>query len=444
MTIIGRIVAFLIVLGIIVLVHEFGHYLSARLTRTRVEVFSFGFGKRIFGRKVGATDFRVSLIPLGGYVRLAGEEDMDPGSARPDEFLSKNRGQRFLIMVMGAVMNMVLAVMLITITHLAGIETDAYKLDPPVIGWVEPGSPAEKAGILPGDRIERIGAHDTATWKDLELAIGTNPRESLKVEFQRGQELRSTRIVIASISELELGYAGLYWNLPVIVQTLAPKYPAAQAGLREGDRIVAVNGEPVPNYFAFRALLRKSAGRPLPLHIRRGGEELDRTVVPVTEDGVGVIGFTVAIQSRKVRYGLWESFTGSLRESRRLMFLTVTSLHKMVRGRISAKQLSGPIEIAKFSQAAMQSGTSSFLMLLAFISLQLGFINLLPVPGLDGGHLLILGVETVIRRDLPARLKNALIYAGLMLLILLMVFVVGNDIAKTLPNGWSSILPFLK
>ncbi|HNX98910.1 MAG TPA: site-2 protease family protein, partial [Candidatus Aminicenantes bacterium] len=164
MTIIGRIVAFLIVLGVIVLVHEFGHYLAARLTHTRVEVFSFGFGKRLFGKRVGATDFRISLIPLGGYVRLAGEEDQDPDQARSDEFLSKNRGQRFLIMVMGAVMNMVLAVILITITHLGGIETDAYKLDPPVIGWVEPGSPAEKAGIQPGDRIERIGAHDTATW----------------------------------------------------------------------------------------------------------------------------------------------------------------------------------------------------------------------------------------------------------------------------------------
>ncbi len=441
---IGRIFAFLIVLGVIVLVHEFGHFLAARLTRTRVEVFSFGFGKRLFGRKFGDTDFRVSLIPLVGYVRLAGEEDQEPGQARADEFLSKNRGQRFLIMVMGAVMNMVLAVILITITHLGGIETDAYKLEPPVIGWVEPGSPAEKAGIRPGDRIERVGAHETNTWKELELAIGTNPKETLEVKYRRDGQPATTRLAITSTSELELGYAGLYWNLPVKIQTLAAQYPAKQAGLQEGDRIVAVNGEPVPNYFAFRALLRQSAGRPLPMRIVRGSQELDKTVVPVDEDGVGVIGFTVAIDSRRVRYGLWGAFTGSLRESRRLMFLTVTSLQKMVRGKISAKQLSGPIEIAKYSQVALQSGASSFLMLLAFISLQLGFINLLPVPGLDGGHLLILGVETVFRRDLPARLKNALVYAGLSLLILLMVFVVGNDIAKTLPQGWKSIIPFLK
>lgn len=441
---IGRIVAFLIVLGVIVLVHEFGHFLAARLTRTRVEVFSFGFGKRLFGRKFGDTDFRVSLIPLGGYVRMAGEEDTDTTTAKPGEFLSKTRGQRFLIMVMGAVMNMILAVVLIAITHLGGIEVDAYKMDPPVIGWVEPGSPAEQAGLRAGDLIERVGSQDTATWKDLELMVGTNAKETLPVRYRRGGQALETRLAIISTSELELGYSGLYWNLPVEIKTVAPQYPAALAGLREGDLITAVNGEPVPNYFAFRALLRKSPGRPLPLHVRRGGQEFDRTLVPVAEDGAGVIGFTVAIQSKIVRYGLWDSLKGSIRESRRLMFLTVTSFQKMIRGKISAKHLSGPIEIAKFSGAALKSGASSFLMLLAFISLQLGFINLLPVPGLDGGHIFILAIESVIRRDLPGKLKNVLVYAGLSMLILLMVFVVGNDIAKTLPHGWKSIIPFLK
>ena len=230
-----RVAAFLIVLGINVLVHELGHFIAAKLMKIRVEVFSFGFGKRLFGRKIGQTDFRVSLFPVGGYVRLAGEEESDPDNPKPDEFLSKNRAQKIFTLALGPAMNLLLAVALIAVINMAGVEIESYKLEKPVIGYVEKNSPAEKAGLQRGDLILAIKQKTIADWKELEIVIGTNPKENLSIDFLRDGSRRSTHVKVGALSKYELGYAGIYWNLPAEVETVVDNYPAQKAGLVKGD-----------------------------------------------------------------------------------------------------------------------------------------------------------------------------------------------------------------
>lgn len=443
MNVVYQFLTFLVVLGIIVLVHELGHYVAARLMKIRVEVFSFGFGKRLFGRRIGDTDFRVSLVPVGGYVRMAGEEDYDPAHAAPDQFMAKNRAQKIFTLLMGPLMNLVLALLLIAAVNMGGVEVDAYRLDPPVIGYVAKGSPAEAAGLLPGDLLLAINGRATPTWKEAEILVGSNPKESLRLDFRRGGQARRTELKVASSTRNEIGYAGFYWPLPAEIDRVAPGYPAAKAGLRPGDVITAVDGRPVASYFELADLTRAAPGREIRLDYRRGGQERSLRLTPVAEDGVGLIGFNVRIASKRVQYGPLAAFANSFQEAGRLIRLTFDAFRKIAQRKISVKSIGGPIEIARVSQQALASGLPNFFMLVAFISLQLGIVNLFPIPGLDGGHLLIFLVEAAIRRDLNAKLKTVLLYAGFAFLLALMAFVVFNDIAKTLPNGWRSLLPFL-
>ena len=434
---------FLAVLGIIVLVHELGHYIAARLMKIRVEVFSFGFGKRLFGKKIGDTDFRVSLVPVGGYVRMAGEEDFDPKQSASDQFMAKNRAQKIFTLLMGPVMNLVLALFLIVAVNMGGVEVDSYKLEKPTIGYIEKGSPADKAGLLPGDLLLAIDGRQTPTWKEVEITVGTNPKQSLKVEFLRAGERRVSELNVVASTRYEIGYAGFYWQWPAVINQVAPGYPAIKAGLRPGDHITAVDGRPVATYFELANLIRSAPGKPLQLTYVRDGSTLTARLTPVTENGVGIIGFNVKFPTTKIDYGFAAAVKNSFQEAGRLTLLTFDAFRKLIQRKISVKSLSGPIEIARVSQQALESGFSNFFMLIAFISLQLGIVNLFPIPGLDGGHLLIFIIEAIIRRDLSMKLKNILVYAGFAFLISLMVFVLLNDIAKSLPNGWGSLLPFL-
>jgi regulator of sigma E protease len=444
MNVIYQFLTFLVVLGIIVLVHELGHYIAARLMKIRVEVFSFGFGKRLFGKKIGTTDFRVSLVPVGGYVRMAGEEEYDPQNPRPDEFMAKNRAQKIFTLLMGPVMNLLLALLLIVIVNMGGVETDSYKLEKPVIGYIAKDSPAEKSGLLPGDVLLAINGKKTPNWKEVEITIGTNPKESLQIDYLRNKALQTTRLKVATSSRYEIGYAGFYWQLPAVINDVAKGYPAGKAGLKPGDTIIAVNENPVANYFALADIIHRSPGKPLTLNYKRDGLLLAARLTPVAENGIGIIGFNVRIATTKIQYGLAAAVQNSFQEAGRLMFLTFDAFKKIIQRKISVKSFSGPIEIARVSQQALESGFSNFFMLIAFISLQLGIVNLFPIPGLDGGHLLIFTIEAIIRRDLNQKLKTILIYAGFAFLISLMVFIILNDIAKTLPNGWQSIFPFLR
>jgi regulator of sigma E protease len=424
MSIIYQFLTFLIVLGIIVLVHELGHYIAARLMKIRVEVFSFGFGKRLFGKKIGDTDFRVSLFPVGGYVRMAGEEEFDPEHPSPDQFMAKNRAQKIFTLLMGPIMNIVLAFVILTIINMNGVEKGKYGFESPQLGYVVKDSPAAKAGLQSGDLIVSINNKRIKNWEELEYITGTQVKDIFQIVYQRDDKQSQTHLTVSSQTKYNIGYAGWYYGFKSRISAIEQGSPAERAGLKPNDEIVAINQQPV-NFMQITDVIGVNANKQIELSILRLKNKLNLTVVPEMKNNRGRIGISLKPigPTMIVRYGFFRSLSES--------------------GKSLVNSFSGPIEIASVSQQALESGFSDFFMLIALISLQLGIINLFPIPGLDGGHLMIFTIEAIIRRDLNQKFKNILIYAGFAFLISLMVFIVLNDIAKTLPHGWQSLLPFL-
>jgi regulator of sigma E protease len=444
MNIIYQFLTLLFVLGIIVLVHEFGHYVAAGLMKIRVEVFSFGFGKRLFGKKIGATDFRVSLFPLGGYIRMAGDEEFDPEHPKPDEFMAKNRAQKIFTLLMGPFMNIVLAFVILTIINLNGVEKEQYRFESPRLGYVVKNSPAAKAGLRYGDLIVSINNQRIKNWEELEYMTHTRVKDFFQIVYQRGGRQSQTHLTVAAQPNYDIGYAGWIYGFKIRIDAIEAGSPAERAGLKPDDEIVAINQQPV-YFMQINDVIEVNANKQIELSILRLKKELNLTVVPEMKNNIGKIGVSLRPigPTMIVRYGFFRSLSESGKSLLNMTTILFQALRKMIVGKISVKSFSGPIEIARVSQQALVSGFANFFMLIAFISLQLGIVNLFPIPGLDGGHLLIFTIEAIIRRDLNQKLKTVLIYIGFSFLITLMVFVILNDIAKTLPQGWKSILPFL-
>ncbi len=443
MAFINTVLVFSIVLGIIVLVHEFGHFIAARLMGVRVEVFSFGFGKKIFGKKVGDTDFRISLFPLGGYIRMAGEEESDSKISKPYEFQSKNRAQKIFILLMGPLMNIVLALIILTVINLTGVEMEKYKSEPPVIGLIGEDSPASQAGLKVGDLILSINNKKISDWKNLEIVIGSNPDNDLNIQYKRGEKVFYTVLKVKSDNQYSIGDAGFYWKYRIMINSVKENSPAATGGIKPGDIIYSIDETDITP-FNITKIISENQDKPLKFKIKRGENFIEKTVIPAKNGEKVVIGVGLVQYSpvEKIEYGLFESIKKSVNDIIRLTALVFDAFRKMIIGKLSAKNLSGPIEIAKFAKRAFDSGFTDFFMLIAFISLQLGIVNLFPIPALDGGHLMIYSIEALTRKEFSVKVKNALINGGFLILLTLMAFVILNDIAKTLPNGWNSFLPF--
>jgi regulator of sigma E protease len=440
--ILGTILAFTVVFGILVFVHEFGHFFTAKLVGVRVEVFSFGYGKRLLGFKKGDTDYRISLIPMGGYVKLLGEGMFETGrELAPDDLMAKSRFQRFLIMVMGSVMNIVLAVVIVAFMNGVGVMVPEFQDEKPVIGWIEPGSPAERAGLRIDDEIVRIGGRQVRTWSDVEMAVGSKPDRLVPVEVLREGVPLAVDLRTESVTRYQMGYAGFRGKILTQVQMVMPDKPAEEAGLRAGDVILAIDGEPV-YFYQFIQVLEKSAGKELRFTVDRGGELLTLPVTPRREGSVGKIGISQVPKSVLRKYGFFASIGQSVRENLKNVFLIIRFIKELFTGEASTRQLGGPLEIANFSYAAFRMGWMALLGWIAVISLQLGVLNLFPIPVFDGGQIFVILVEAIIRRDLSPKARQVWMQLGFVIFVALIVFVVLNDIVKRLPNGWSSLLPF--
>jgi len=438
--ILGTILAFSIVFGILVFIHEFGHFFAAKLNRVRVEVFSWGYGKRLFGIKKGDTDYRVSIFPLGGFVRFSGEEAFDlKRELVPYDFMAKRRWQRFIIIFMGPLMNLVLAVVLFAFINLVGVTVSEYQSQAPVIGWIEPGSPAERADLQIDDEILSINEKKTKTWSEVELGVGTKPEKLLTLEIRRGDETLSVELMTEKRTRYEMGYAGFFGKILTQVALVVPGSPAEKGGMQPNDVILAINGEPV-YFYQFVEIIQKNAGNELEFLIEREGATQTLRITPRLEGKVGKIGIGQAPKSVIKKYGLFAAIHQSLKESIRLTFLVINFIKDLIIGEASARQLGGPIEIANISYAAFRMGFISMISWIAIISLQLGIINLFPIPVLDGGHLLVLLLEGITRRDFSLKVKQIVMQVGFAIFILLIVFAVLNDVTRRLPNGWESLL----
>jgi regulator of sigma E protease len=428
---------FVIVIGFMVLIHEFGHYAVAKLLGVRVEQFAIGFGKRLFGFRRGETDYRINALPFGGYVKMSGENPMDQHSDDPREFLNHPRWHRFLIAIAGPVMNILLAVVLLTAVYKVHYEHAAYMDQPAVVGWVEHGSPAEKQGVKPGDRIVQIDGVKNPTWEQVEIKQLLSANQPLNFAIQRGDQKIEGSVVPVAVTSSGAGSAGWSPDEPVIIGDLEPGMPAAKAGLKPQDKIISVDGQPVPSIQAMIESLQQTKNKPLQLEIQRASTTLNLTVVPVLADTPGAnekhyrLGFRNSYQTTVTKLSLPEAFSHSLADNKRYSVILLQLVGKLVQHKASLKTVSGPIGIAQQTGAAAQEkGWTPLLGLCAAISLNLGIFNLLPIPIMDGGVILLLFIESLMRRDISVTIKERIYQAAFVFLILFAAMVIYNDIYK--------------
>jgi regulator of sigma E protease len=427
---VNTILAFLFVLGVLVFVHELGHFVAARRLGVRVLTFSLGFGPKLLKVRRGDTEYCVSAIPLGGYVKMAGENPDDPRTGRPDEFLSKSKWERFQILIMGPAMNIILAVVVMAIVLAQGAEVPVYQDQPPVVGAVTPGSPAAAAGIQRGDRILSVGDDQVNTWEDLFIAVGTRPDRDVSLTLIRGGQTQSVSVRPVSETRFEIGNIGVLPDINPIVASVIAGEPAERAGLKAGDVVLAVNGERMVTRAQLIEAISRNGGREIDLTIRRDGQEQRLKATPEQRGDRGMLGLYVSEPTRSFKPGPLEAIQLSVQRNIEFSGLIFKTLGGLFVGETSPRQLMGPVAIAQLSGESAEAGWIPLFTLMASISLNLGLLNLLPIPVLDGGHILIMAVEGVARRDFSMAVKEKMLLAGFVLLMMLMVTVIYNDLTR--------------
>src|SRR5579859_282366 len=439
-------VAVAFVLGVMILVHEFGHYAVAKLCGVRVDVFSLGFGKRLLGFRRGDTDYRISALPLGGYVKMAGENPMEARTGEPGEFMSHPRWQRLLIAVAGPTMNILLAVGIVTGVFMVHYSHDWYLDQPARVGWVEDNSPAAKAGIKPGDLIVQIDGMSNPLWEDAKAKIAISPGQPVPLSIVRGGETLNATVIPNTFGPSRIGDAGIDPAAGVTVEGLEANMPAAQAGIRQGDELLTINGIELRSIRQLTHFLEEDHGKPVEITARHSGKVFTYQMTPVlAADGEGSqryrIGFVPGVRQQVDKLSFSQALSRSVNQNKKYAMLLIELVQKMVEKKVSVRMMSGPIDIARVSgEAAREPGWTPLLLLMAGISLNLGIFNLFPIPILDGGVILLLLIEGLMRRDISLHIKERIYQAAFVFLVLFAAMVIFNDITKTLP-GLSKLLP---
>jgi regulator of sigma E protease len=421
--------AFLLVLGVLIFVHELGHFLVARWYGVRVLTFSLGFGPKMFKLTRGGTEYCISAIPLGGYVKMAGETTQDEREGAPDEFLSKSKWVRFQVYLAGPAMNVLLAVVALTVVLADGADIPQASA---IIGSVDENGVAAGAGIQPGDRVISANGQPLETWEDLYRSVLPRADQQLSLVIERAGVRRTITVVPASEGKYEIGHLGVRPVLDPHITRTFPGTPAERAGLRRGDRILSVAGQKLTFEQAV-TLISAHGPNPLVIEIERDGAPLTVTVTPEGEAGSSKIGihfFDTPFDH--IDPTMVQAVQLSLKENWDSARLIGRTLREIVTGETPVKKLMGPLAIADLSGTAAQLGLLPLLGLMAGISLNLALLNLMPVPVLDGGQILILALEGIARRDISLRVKERIAVVGAVAILLLMVVVLYNDIARLL------------
>jgi len=481
-----------LVLGVMILVHEWGHFIAARMFGVRVDVFSIGFGPRLFGWKRGATDYRVSALPLGGYVRMAGQDpteidsaDRDwahmrsgeqaktqekpglsvrseaagvseitfktaemrgvdqllrRGTGAPDELVSKPRWQRAIISFAGPFVNLIFPILLLTVYFVAvGIPYPAYQDKPVQVAAVPANSPAAAAGLRSGDKVVAIDGEQNPDWEQVEKVLAKlTPNSKLSMEVEDAGARRSLSIPVEQ-KDLEqperlLGFA----PIRAVLEDVAPGLPAQRAGLKENDLIAAVDGQKIQWWGEFTERVRGSNGKPVALDVDRKGQTLHLVVTPqaaTNERGETIyqIGVQVHEDTAYKRVAFPEGARYAALVTVEKIRETASIVGKLFSGRVSLKQLQGPVGISRAAGQAARKGPLAIISLMVLISVNLGILNLLPIPILDGGHILLLGIEGILRRDMSLAFKERFVQVGLVFLLVVFAIVMYNDVVRLLP-----------
>jgi regulator of sigma E protease len=439
------ILAFIFILGAAVTLHEFGHFLVAKLLKIRVETFSFGFGPRLFGWKRGTTDYRISLVPLGGYVKLGGDESNAPieGEGASDipaneRFDLRPRWQRILVALAGPVMNVLTA---LSIPFAGAMIYGVQATPPPVVRQVVPSGAAQTAGLQQGDRIVVFDGNQNPKWRTIADDALLAPGQPLPIEVERnGQRLKLTITPTPHTEEGEtvgfLDFIPDYGAVPIVVRSVEPNTPAAEAGLQTGDRIVAVNGEPVKSAEQVTQLIREHKGQPITLRVTRNGSPIDITATPRRlSDGKERLGFGPDEEIPFKRVGIGSALAAAVETNNEFLRVTGKAMGQLFAGKRSVRNtISGPIGIYRVaSTSAIRLGWAGVFAMLGFLSLNLGIFNLLPIPVLDGGAIFLLLIEgalAVVGMKISQTVRERIQQVGFVVVILLMVFVITNDLLK--------------
>ncbi len=401
-----------------------------------MESFSFGFGPRLIGFRRGETDYKICLLPLGGYVKMAGESIGEP-TDDPREFLSKPRWQRLIIAAMGPIFNGVLAVGLLAGLFMAHYERFAFWTEPAVIAKIDEGSPAERAGIQPGDLIVAFDGQRADTWEDVRLSEVTAVGKSVPVLIERGGQPLTFNVNVEADKQ-GVGRAGWTESTAVVLEPVAGS-PASKAGVRRGDIVRLINGQRVLQVDDALKAIKASEGEPLEMELERDGARVAIHVTPEYDQTLGEPTWRIGAMIGPERTVTELTFGEAVKESVVVNAQNITLTFRVIRGmfeqRMSPKALEGPVGIARLSGEAARRGWPDLVLLMANISLQLGIFNLLPIPILDGGVIVLLLFESLIRRDVSIAVKERIMQVGLVFLMLLFAFVMYNDILKSLPSG---------
>ncbi|MBI3683480.1 MAG: RIP metalloprotease RseP [Acidobacteria bacterium] len=438
MTILQNIGWLLLLIGVMILIHELGHYWAARLFDVKVEAFSFGFGPRLFGFRGRETDFRFSLVLFGGYVKMAGEQAGDEAVNDPRSFLAKPRWQRLIIAFAGPMMNIVLAIILV-----AGLFTVRFPKAPlthsPTVGFLTPDGAAAKAGVREGDRVLRIDEIQNPTWEDITLKEVGSANRPMAVLVEREDKRQDAITLTPALDEKNgIGVAGWAEQNRVQIAVVEPGTEAARVGLERGDILLKANEQTIRSTPKLHEIMRASSGKPVDLVYLREGKEHQVTVRPAYQmlEGQGRWRIGVQLESPVtfVSLPVSEAVVESVRANARNAGLIFQFLRGILERRMSPKSLEGPIRIAQMSGQAAREGAFSFVGLMAMVSLNLAIFNLLPIPILDGGVILMLLIEMLLRRDLSLAVKEAVFKVGFVFLMMVVMFVLYNDITKILPG----------
>jgi regulator of sigma E protease len=418
---------FIVALGVLIFVHELGNFLAARFFGVRVETFSIGFGPKLFKFKCCETEFAVSLIPLGGYVKMAGE-DPDKPPKSPDEFYAKPPWQRIVIALAGPLMNLLLAVLFFAASYTIGRYVPSYQVEAARVGFVL----SEKVPLKPGDLILEVNGKRVKNWKEFNQIVSLNPDRDLRIKIKRGNKVEEIKVHTLVDKKNGIGVLPVVPAVKPVIGKVLPNSPADRAGLKPGDVILKINGEEITRWEQVVRTIGESNGKEVELLILRNGKQLTLKVKPEFNKKYGryTIGIVPKVDLVFMKYPLSESLKKSVEEFKAQTNLFFTFLYKLITGQASIKSLGGPILIAEVAGKAAQAGISNFLYFMGFISLQLGYFNLIPLPVLDGGLILLFLIEILKGRSLSPQFREKFQQVGLLILGLLMIIVFYNDIMR--------------
>jgi regulator of sigma E protease len=435
------IAAGIVMLGILVFVHELGHFCIAKFCGVKVLKFSLGFGPRLVSRHWGETEYMICAIPLGGYVQMLGEgsgEQGEDANVSPAEehrsFAKQSLSRRMAIVAAGPIMNLALPFLVLPLAYLVGINLPAYLEEPPCVGYVIPGSDAEEAGFQTGDCIVAITGQEVTTWTDTGPALVNGAGEPIVFELDRSGQFAELTIAEENSALEGLQSIGILPYMDAVIGALAPGMPAIEAGLEAGDKIMSIGDRQIASWYELKDAIQEVGARPVTVVVERDQERRSFKIVPeqVDDDKSYLIGIAPDQETVFKRFSLGASIRAGADRSMELIELTLVFIQKLFAGHVSTSNIGGPITVVQIAGQAAQTDLSSILSVLAFLSIQLGILNLLPIPILDGGHLFFYAFEMVFRRPLSLRAREWAQQLGLILLIMLMVLAFYNDIVRML------------